>query len=222
MGAETEPGRIRVVIADDHPLYRDGVALTLAESADFAVVGQGASAADAVELAGRLEPDIALLDISMPGGGIDAARRVAAASPGTRVVMLTVSEAEADVMEALKAGAAGYVLKGVSADELTHTLREIAAGRSYVSPSLAARLLAAMRAPKEPEPADALNQLSGRETEILQLVSQGLSNKEVGRALDLQEKTVKHYMTGILQKLQARNRVEAAVMARNAWGGGRG
>ena len=209
---------IRIVIADDHPLYRDGVALTLGEAADFTVVGQGASADEAVTLAERLSPDLALLDISMPGGGIAAARRIRAVAPGTKIAMLTVSEAEEDVMEALKAGATGYVLKGVSADELTATLRDVAAGQSYVSPTLAARLLVAMRAPKEAKPEDALNHLTQREENILRLVSQGLSNKEVGRALDLQEKTVKHYMTAILQKLHVRNRVEAAVMARSRWG----
>ncbi|HSF94793.1 MAG TPA: response regulator transcription factor [Thermohalobaculum sp.] len=217
MTEDSKPEKIRIVIVDDHPIYRDGVALTLSESDEFEVAGEGASADEAVALAEQLKPDIALLDISMPGGGISAVARVRAASPATKVAMLTVSEAEEVVMDALRAGATGYILKGISADELTNTLREIAAGRPYVSPALAARLLAALRAPKEAKPRDALRQLNHREANILRLVSQGLSNKEVARALDLQEKTVKHYMTGILQKLNARNRVEATVIARNAW-----
>jgi len=218
MANEIEATRIRIVIADDHPLYRDGVALSLSESVDFSVVGQGASADEAVELVEKHAPDLVLIDISMPGGGIAAARRVRASSPGTKIAMLTVSEAEDDVMEALKAGATGYILKGVSADELMSTLRELAAGRSYVSPTLAARLLTAMRTPKDQKPDDLLEQLTKREVNILRLVAQGLSNKEVGRALDLQEKTVKHYMTAILQKLHVRNRVEAAVLAQSTWG----
>lgn len=218
MIADRTAAPVRIVIADDHPLYRDGVAMTLDESGEFTVVSQGASADEAVALVDRSNPDMVLLDISMPGGGIEAARRISAGAPGTRIVMLTVSEAEEDVMEALKAGASGYVLKGVGGDELISTLRDIVAGQSYVSPALAARLLSAMRKPKAPKPEDALEQLTDREVKILQLVSQGLSNKEVGRALDLQEKTIKHYMTSILQKLHVRNRVEAAVLARGKWG----
>jgi len=220
MIADRTAAPVRIVIADDHPLYRDGVAMTLDESGEFTVVSQGASADEAVALVDRSNPDMVLLDISMPGGGIEAARRISAGAPGTRIVMLTVSEAEEDVMEALKAGASGYVLKGVGGDELISTLRDIVAGQSYVSPALAARLLSAMRKPKAPKPEDALEQLTDREVKILQLVSQGLSNKEVGRALDLQEKTIKHYMTSILQKLHVRNRVEAAVLARGKWGDG--
>jgi len=220
MNADRATPPIRIVIADDHPLCRDGVAMTLDESGEFTVVSQGASADEAVALVDRGNPDMVLLDISMPGGGIEAARRISAGAPGTRIVMLTVSEAEEDVMEALKAGASGYVLKGVGGDELISTLRDIVAGQSYVSPSLAARLLSAMRTPKAPKPEDALEELNEREVNILQLVSQGLSNKEVGRALDLQEKTIKHYMTSILRKLHVRNRVEAAILARGKWGDG--
>lgn len=209
------PDRIGVVVADDHPLFRDGVVRSLSESEGFSVLGTGGSAADAVALVEHHMPDLALLDISMPGGGLAAAQEIGRRFPAVGVVMLTVSEADDDVLAALKAGARGYVLKGVGADELVRVLQAVASGASYVSPSLAARVLSAMQAPPPSgAPRDPLADLSKREEEILRLVSQGMSNKEVARQLDLQEKTVKHYMTNILQKLQVRNRVEAAVMAR--------
>ncbi len=210
--------RLRLVIADDHPLYRDGVARTLAERGEFQVVGACGSAADAVALVERERPGLVLLDISMPGGGIEAARRIAALGLGTKIVMLTVSERDDDVMAALKAGAHGYALKGVGASELVEIVRAVAAGGSFVPPALAARLLQAMQNPERRErPGEhPLAGLAPREEQILELVAKGLSNKEIARKLDLQEKTIKHYMTKILQKLQVRNRVAAAVLAHEA------
>ena len=209
------------MIADDHPLYREGVARSLAEDPAFAVLGQAPDADGAVELCLRLQPDVVLLDISMPaGGGISALRRIMAMAAPPKVAMLTVSEADDDVMQALKAGAVGYILKGVGSRELVSVVKDVAAGRSYVSPALAARILNAMRAgAAEAATRSPLDDLSKREEDILKLVAQGKSNKEVGRLLDLQEKTVKHYMTSILQKLHVRNRVEAAVLARDRWRG---
>ncbi|MEQ1956512.1 response regulator transcription factor [Mesorhizobium sp. CN2-181] len=213
------PERKTVIVVDDHPLYRRGVVKTLAGEGRFDVVAEGASAAEAVRLAGELKPDVMLLDISMPGNGVEAARQIAAAQPGINIAMLTVSEADDDIMSALQAGAKGYILKGVGADELIGILAGIARGESYVSPGLAARLLVSLKTrPAAAPPADSpLAALTAREEQILKLVAQGLSNKEVGRKLDLQEKTVKHYMTNILQKLNARNRVEAAVLAKESW-----
>lgn len=205
---------IRIVIADDHPLFRDGVARTLDERDDLEVVGQGGSAAEALALVEEHMPDLVCLDISMPGGGIEAAREIGRRFPAVGIVMLTVSEDDEDVLAALGAGARGYVLKGVGAEELVGVLRGVATGASYVSPSLAARVLGALKAPRVAE-ADPLDALTHREEQILRLVAKGLSNKEVGRELDLQEKTVKHYMTNILQKLHVRNRVEAAILARD-------
>jgi two-component system nitrate/nitrite response regulator NarL len=205
---------IRTIVVDDHPLFRGGVTRTLAE-AGFEVLGEGGSAAEAVDLTALHMPDLILLDISMPGGGIAAAREVGSRFPAVRIVMLTVSEADDDVLSALEAGAHGYVLKGVGSQELVALLRDVHTGGSYVSPSLAARLLAAMQKGQRPSGSSPVADLTRREEEILRLVAKGHSNKEIGRALDLQEKTVKHYMTNILQKLQVRNRVEAAVLARN-------
>jgi len=207
---------IRIVIADDHPIYREGVARTLAEDAGLDVVGQAQDAPGAVELATRLAPDLVLLDLSMPGGGGLAALRALQALPKPpRVAMLTASEEDDEVMQALKGGALGYVLKGVGARDLVGIVKDLARGQSYVSPVLAARLLAVMReGGKAAKPANPLAELSKREEDILRLVVEGRSNKEIGLALELQEKTVKHYMTSILQKLHLRNRVEAAVLAR--------
>jgi DNA-binding NarL/FixJ family response regulator len=212
-------GTITVVVVDDHPLYRSGVVRTLADDGRFTVLAEGSSADEAVELAGRHAPMVILLDISMPGNGVEAARRIAEAAPAVAVAMLTVSETDDDIMAALQAGAKGYVLKGVGAEDLVSIVAGIAAGESYVSPGLAARLLVSLNA-RGSTPAPTPSPLAGltaREEQILRLVAQGLSNKEVGRKLALQEKTVKHYMTNILQKLQARNRVEAAMMAREGW-----
>ena len=208
--------KIRILVADDHPLYRNGVVMTLQDDPAFEIVAVCADAASAIAQAAIHKPDVALLDISMPGNGINAARQISAANPGVRIAMLTVSEDDDDVMQALQSGALGYILKGVGGVELIDLIKELAEGKSYVSPTLAARLLKALQTPaKSKKPVD---DLSKREEDILRLVAQGFSNKEVGNALDIQEKTVKHYMTAILQKLHVRNRVEAAMLARETWG----
>ena len=207
-------GDIRVVLADDHPIYREGVARTLADAGGIEVVGQAADGEAAVALVAQLRPDLVLLDISMPkGGGLPALARISQMDGPPRVAMLTASEEDDDLMQALRLGALGYVLKGVGAGELVAVVRGLAEGQSYVSPGLAGRLLLGMRS-RGAAPANPLEDLTRREEDILRLVAQGLSNREVGQTLELQEKTVKHYMTAILQKLHVRNRVEAAMLAR--------
>jgi DNA-binding NarL/FixJ family response regulator len=208
---------VRVLVADDHPIYRDGLARSLADAEGIEVVGAASDGEEAARMAAALLPDLVLLDVSMPkGGGLGALASIVALPAPPRVAMLTASEDGEDVMQAMKLGALGYILKGVGADELADLVREIAAGRPHIAPSLAGRLLIAMRGgPAAPaRPADPLADLSRREEDILRLVAQGKSNREVGEELDLQEKTVKHYMTSILQKLQVRNRVEAAMLMR--------
>jgi two-component system nitrate/nitrite response regulator NarL len=207
---------VRVVVADDHPLLRAGVAQILQQSGKFEVVGQGGSADEAIRLVTDLVPDLVLLDLSMPGSGLNAARHIGDAFPDVKVVVLTVSEAHDDIIAALKAGAKGYVLKGVGASTLVEIVEGVTRGESYVSPALAARLLTEMRigersgAPRHP-----LADLTEREEQILRLVATGLSNKAIGLKLDLQEKTVKHHMTRILNKLNVRNRTEAAILLRD-------
>lgn len=209
---------LRILLVDDHPIYREGVARTLSDVGGMEIVGQAADGERAVVMVRELKPDLVLLDISMPrGGGIPALAAMMQESTPPKVVMLTASEEEDDLMQALRLGAQGYVLKGVGAEELVSILRDVAAGRTHVAPGLAGRILANMRASRDGRaeaPANPLADLSKREEEILRLVSQGMSNREVGLKLDLQEKTVKHYMTSILQKLHLRNRVEAAMLAR--------
>ena len=208
---------IRILIADDHPIYRDGVVQSLEEAGEFSVVGTASSAAEAVELCAETRPDLALLDLSMPGGGLTAVKEIGAAGTAGHVAMLTVSEDDENVAEALRLGAIAYILKGVSASELRRILKGAAAGEAHVSPSLAAKVLTFMS--KEPARKDAsrFDDLTKREEDILRLVAKGQSNKEVALGLDLQEKTVKHYMTTIMSKLHARNRVEAALMAHDEW-----
>ncbi|TIV61678.1 MAG: response regulator transcription factor [Mesorhizobium sp.] len=206
---------IRIAIVDDHPLFREGVARSLGEIGGFELVGEGASAEDAERLVRASSPDILLLDISMPGGGLSALASILSAMPEQKIVMLTVSETNADVAQALKAGARGYVLKGVGSKALAEILRDVANGQSYVSPSLSARLLSDLLQPTGSKP-DPLAQLTGREAEILKLVAEGLSNKEVAARLSLQEKTVKHHMTRVLAKLNVRNRTEAALLMHEA------
>ena len=210
--------KLHVVIVDDHALLRDGLATILSAEADFEVVGQGGSAEEAVRLARDLLPEIILLDIDMPGGGLDAARTIAAELPVTRIVILTASEHDDHLIAALKTGARAYILKGVAARELLRILRAVAAGESYVPPALAASLLLEMNASgaQARKPEDPLSGLTEREREILEGLAAGLSNKEIGQKLFLSEKTVKHYMTNILQKLQVRNRVEAALLAQRS------
>ncbi|MGQ0600928.1 MAG: response regulator [Anaerolineales bacterium] len=201
---------IRVLLADDHPLFRDGVAHSFASEPDLTVAGEAATGEEALRLARDLLPDVLLLDIAMPGkGGLTAAAAIAAACPATKIVMLTVSEHEDDLLAAFKAGARGYVLKGVSARELANVVRAVAAGEVYVSPTLAAGMLVELTRDRPPDP---LSDLTEREREILRLVTAGLTNREIGERLHLAEKTVKHYMTNILGKLQVRSRLEAALL----------
>ncbi len=208
----------RVVIADDHPLFREGVANLLERNDATTVVGQAGTAQEAVRLVGETAPDLVLLDLSMPGGGLWALSEIKSRNPSPVVAMLTVAEDDESVFRALKAGADGYILKGIGGRDLIDAVGDLAAGRSYLSPGLAMRVLQAMQAKRSEEKGEsAIDSLTAREEDILRLVAQGKSNKEVGRDLDLQEKTVKHYMTIILQKLQVRNRTEAALLAHGRW-----
>lgn len=209
---------IRIIVADDHPIYRDGVVASLEETGEFRVVGTANSAEEAMRLTDQMQPDIALLDLSMPGGGINAVKAIVAAGSAKFIAMLTVSEKDEDVADALKFGAIAYILKGISASELRKVLKSVAQGEAHVSPSLAAKVLTFMSQANQSKPASPLEDLTKREEDILKLVAKGLSNKEVANALDIQEKTVKHYMTAIMGKLHARNRVEAALIANEVWG----
>lgn len=177
---------------------------TLCSSKFLEVVGEGESAEDVVRIAREALPDIMLLDVRMPGGGIEAARSIARVCPKVKIIMVTVSESEQDVAQALEAGAMGYVLKGTSGHELHNTILAVSRGESFITPRLDVRL-----------PSRGTQQLMELELQVLALVARGLTNKEVGRTLRLSEKAIKHHMTSIRKKLQVRNRVEAVLAFQN-------
>jgi DNA-binding NarL/FixJ family response regulator len=205
---------VRVVLVDDHPLFREGVAHVLRSDPGLTVVAEGDVAADALALANEHTPDLLLLDLDMLGGGLSIVADVLAISPKTQVVVLTASDDNDDVLAAFRAGASGYILKGVSARELISILHKIHAGEGYVPPSLAAVLLRGMAVfPPAEEASSPLDSLTPREQQVLDLIAAGQSNKEIGLQLSLTEKTVKYYVSNILLKLQVRNRVEAALLA---------
>ena len=216
-GLTHDHASLSVAIIDDHPLFREGVVDTLHSSRTADVVGVGGTADDAVRIAKEERPDILLLDLSIPGSGIEAVRSVSRVCPVVKIIMLTVSENEDDVAQALEAGAKGYVLKGTSGPELLKAMLAVSRGESYVAPDLAARLLTHRQ---EPQPAPVLAELTKREAQILAQVARGLTNKEIARDLSLREKTVKHHMTNVMQKLQVRNRLEAAMIFRKQAGNG--
>jgi len=207
--------KIRIAFFDDHPLMLDGLAHTLAAESDFIVVGHGETAVEAIRCAQAEAPDVMLHDIKMPGGGLDIAQSIASTCPSVKLVMLTVSEDPKHVGAALRSGVYGYVLKGISGPELLRIVRIVHDGTAYVSPSITTHLVSILRSKKshKDDTTDYSDELTVREEQILEFVAQGLMNKEIGQQLHLSEKTVKHYMTIILRKLQVRNRVEAALLA---------
>jgi DNA-binding NarL/FixJ family response regulator len=200
---------INVMVVDDHPLFRQGVVYSLSSQPGLTVVAEAEGGEEALKLARDMLPDVVLLDISMPGwDGLLTAERISTACPATAIVMLTVSEDKDKLLAAFKAGARGYVVKGISAQELAAVVRAAARGDVYVSRSLAAEMLVSLTHSHAPDP---LQELTAREREILQLIGQGLTNREIGARIFLSEKTIKHYVTNVLQKLQVRSRVEAAL-----------
>ena len=204
------PNPIRIAVIDDHPLYRAGTIHALTQTSGIEVVGEGATAADALKIAQELKPDVMLLDLRLPGGGVEAIANIARDCPNVRTVVLSASENEQDVTSALAAGARGYILKGSSGPDVIETVQAIVRGNCYVTPNLAARILV-NKAQIEAVASDNPHDLTSREREIFALVSQGMSNKEVARRLKRTERTVKHHMTHIMQKLNVRNRVQAVL-----------
>jgi two-component system, NarL family, nitrate/nitrite response regulator NarL len=207
----TEP--IRILVADDHPLFLEGLVATLSGDEEMQVVATAIDASTAVDAAREHRPDLALLDVAMPGGGLEAARLIGTASPATRVVMLTSSENQDNLVAAMNAGAKGYVLKGIAGRELRAILKSVHGGDVYVAPGLAYGMIKGLTRPRARDP---LEELTKRERDVLELVGAGLSNAEIGGRLGLAEKTVKHYMTAILGKLEVGSRVEAALLAYKA------
>ncbi len=231
---------IRLLVVDDHNLFRRGLIALLGQDPRFQVAGEAADANAAIGLAQRLQPDLVLLDNHLPGvSGIDAIGALKAAAPQARVLMLTVSEHEADLARGLRAGADGYLLKTIDTADLADSIRRVCDGDSVISPEMMGKLVALLRqsptpaspaltaslpgdsapaplapaASPEPPPSDPIHSLSPREREILRLIARGDSNKHIARALDIAETTVKIHVQHILRKLDLGTRVHAAVYA---------
>ena len=206
--------RIRVLVVDDHTLFRSGVISLLSRQPDVEVVGEAADGLEGVKRAKQLAPDIVLLDLHMPGvPGKEALRLLAEEVPDAKVVMLTVSEDAQDLLDCLRSGAVGYLLKNTDIDALVDSLRRAHEGDSVVSPEMTSKLVQGIRAPAGNPAASAMASLSGREREVLRQVARGASNKEIARSLDLAESTVKIHVQHILRKLGLQSRVQAAVFA---------
>jgi two-component system, NarL family, nitrate/nitrite response regulator NarL len=199
---------IRTAVIDDHPLFREGVMKLLARTPGVDVVAYGSKAADAVSIARELAPDVLLIEIKVPDDGAAAVAAIARNHPAIRIVILTVSDSDADLSAMLQIGVHGYLLKGCTGQEIVRAVQRVHSGELFVTPVIAPRLLTETSQPRQ----EAADDLSSREEIILAQVSKGLSNKEIARALNLREKTVKHYMTHIMQKLGVGNRSEAALL----------
>ena len=199
---------IRILIADDHGVVRQGLRMFLALDSDLDVVGEAYDGAQALRLARELRPDIVLMDLLMPVmDGIAATRAIRQELPDTEVLALTSVLEDASVVQAIKAGAIGYMLKTTDADELARAIRAAAAGQVQLSPEAAARLMREVRAPESPEA------LTERETDVLRLLAQGQANKEIAHGLGIGEKTVKTHVSNILAKLSVQSRTQAALYA---------
>lgn len=203
----------RVVIIDDHELFRGGL-VALLEERGIVVLAESGLAADGIRLVGELFPDVVLMDLSMPGmSGIAATQRLSASAPLVRVLVLTVSADEQSITEALLAGACGYMVKDASIEQIVEGIRAAARGESSISPRIASQLIRRMREPPEVGPGQLGKELTPRELEVLKLLSRGVDNPGIARALQLSQHTVKTYVSSILVKLQVDNRIQAAVRA---------
>jgi DNA-binding NarL/FixJ family response regulator len=201
---------IRIVLADDHPIVREGLASVLETQPDFEVVGQANDGAEAVDLVSALKPDVVLLDLEMPRlDGVQALRAMRAENAGVKALVFTAFDTDERIIGAVQAGARGYLLKGAPREELFGAIRVVAQGGSTLQPVVAAKLMERMTSPNAP----ALEPLTEREHEVLQFMAQGLQNKEIANQLHISERTVKFHVSAVLAKLGAGNRTEAVRMA---------
>jgi DNA-binding NarL/FixJ family response regulator len=208
---------VRVLIADDHPLFREGMRGRLDRVADIAVVGEAASGEEAVELAKELEPHVVLMDIKMPGlNGIEATREILRASPRVGVLILTMFEDDDSLFAAMRAGAKGYLLKDSGGEGVVNAIRAVTSGEAVFGPGVAERIIGFFSVPRSAAPQRAFPELTEREEEILSLVAQGKSNQEIARQLFVSLKTVRNHVSHILLKLQVADRAQAVIRARDA------
>lgn len=207
----------RVLIADDHPLFRHGIRGLLVATPDFEVIGEATSGDEAITLADELLPDVILMDIHMPGvNGIEATRRILHDHPQIRVLMVTMFEDDASVFTAMRAGAHGYILKDAQKEDLLRAIRAVGSGEAIFSPAIASRMIAFFNSVRPTAPAQVFPELTEREREILDLIAQGLNNNQVATRLVLSSSTVRNYVSSIFSKLQVADRAQAIVKARDA------
>ena len=212
MNDSTEP--IRILLADDHTLFRDGLRALFNSLPDTEVVGEAASGGDAIRLAEELQPDVILMDIQMPGvNGIEATRKIVQTSPHIGVIVVTMFEDDDSVFAAMRAGARGYVLKGASQEEMLRAIRAVAQGDAQFGADIAARLMNFFAAPRPPQ---IFPELTDREREVLALIAQGHNNSEIARKLVISVKTVRNHVSNIFSKLQVADRAQAIIQAREA------
>ena len=210
---------IKVLIADDHHLFREGLARIISDTHGLDLVGTAVNGEGAIELAEKYLPDVILMDVNMPGiGGLETSKRICAAFPETKILILTISERKEDLFNAIRYGARGYLLKTLSTQGLLEGIRQVYAGKSPINPKMASKLVDEFSAlslvvPVKPEKNIKTESLTDRECDVLKLVARGLSNKEIGAALSISPLTVKAHLSSILDKLQLRGRVEAAAWA---------
>ena len=212
---------IRILIADDHALFREGLRALFAALPDIEVVGEAADGAIAITQVDALHPDVVLMDINMPGvNGIEATRRILSTHPNLGIIMVTMLEDDASVFSAMRAGARGYVLKGAHHEEILQAIRAVAAGQAVFGPAIAARMMNFFQglngAPKTGSPTPAFPELTEREREVLTLIAKGVSNKEIAEKLFISMKTVSNHITNIFSKLQVADRAQAIIRARDA------
>jgi DNA-binding NarL/FixJ family response regulator len=208
---------IRILIADDHPLFRAGLRALLDSVADTEVVGEAETGEEAVEVALSLVPEVVVMDINMPGvNGIDATRRIVDESDQVKVLVMTMHDDDEAVFAAIRAGAHGYQLKGAAQDETLRAIRSVAHGEAIFSPGVADRLRRFLAAPPVTDPSQAFPQLTDRELEILQFLAERRTNAEIAAKLFLSQKTVRNYVSAIFAKLQVADRAEAGLVARAA------
>jgi DNA-binding NarL/FixJ family response regulator len=208
---------LRVLIADDHPLFRNGMRALLASDLDTEVVGEATTGEEAIEMAAALQPDVILMDLQMPGmSGIEATRSILHTSPHIRILVVTMYEDDHSVFTAMRAGARGYLLKGASPDEVLRAIAAVGSGEAIFSPSIATRLIDFFANLQPTALPQALPELTEREHEILTLLAQGLSNAAIAKQLGLSAKTVSNYVSNIFSKLQVADRAQAMMRARQA------
>ena len=211
--AGTEP--VRVLVVDDQELFRRGLIMLLGDDSDIEVVGEAADGVTATELAVKTAPDVILLDVRMPRRtGVEACRAIKEVVPSAKIIMLTVSDEEADLYESVKNGASGYLLKDSSIEEVAQAVRVVNEGQSLISPSMAVKLIDEFKQMSKPEREQGPGlRLTERELEVLRLVAKGLNNREVAKELFISENTVKNHVRNILEKLQLHSRMEAVMYA---------